>query len=275
MADLAAIYSLPGTNRNSHLTALGFKLEGRGIHTSRTMMLDELSILMSHVTDVAATKEQYLHAVKQDNCLGKRSANNRDYSAKYLTQLYGLDLNIPIFRMLRYFWQRDEKAQPLLALLCCYSRDVLFRKSAGFILNKPLGDAVRRADMESYLHKLMPDHYSERSLKSIAININSSWTQAGLLTGRINKVRTKATASTGAVAYALVLAYLCGIRGELILSSGFAKLLDCTEGQVIDLAETASRRGWIVFKKIGTVVEVQFPALLTREEMEWVNEQNR
>lgn len=273
MAELA-LSSLPESISASHLKALGFKLEGSGIHTSRTMMFDELSILFSHVTDPAATKEQYLHAIKQDNCLGKRSANNRDYSAKFLTQLYGLDLNIPLFRMLRFFWQRDEKAQPLLALLCCYARDALFRKSAGFILSKQIGDAVQRAEMESYLYKLMPDHYSERSLKSIAININSSWMQAGLLTGRSKKVRTIAPASTGAVAYALALAYLCGLRGEIILSSSFTKLLDCTEGQVIDYAETASRRGWLVFNKISSVVEVQFPVLLTREEMEWVNEQN-
>jgi len=34
------------------------------------------------------------------------------------------------------------------------------------------------------------------------------------------------------------------------------------------------RKGWIVFKRIGNVMEVLFPSLLTSEEMKWIHEQN-
>jgi hypothetical protein len=40
------------------------------------------------------------------------------------------------------------------------------------------------------------------------------------------------------------------------------------------LAEDASRRGWIVMKRIGDVVEVQFPKILTAQEMGWTNDQD-
>jgi hypothetical protein len=42
----------------------------------------------------------------------------------------------------------------------------------------------------------------------------------------------------------------------------------------VELAEDASRRGWINFKHIGKVMEVQFPNLLTANEREWIHEQN-
>ena len=40
------------------------------------------------------------------------------------------------------------------------------------------------------------------------------------------------------------------------------------------MAEEASRRGWINFKRIGNVMEVQFTNLLTAQEREWIHEQN-
>jgi hypothetical protein len=36
----------------------------------------------------------------------------------------------------------------------------------------------------------------------------------------------------------------------------------------MELAEQASRRGWIVCNRIGTVVEVRFPQLLTPQQQE-------
>jgi hypothetical protein len=239
------------------------------------MMFEELKSLLTCVKDLNASKEDYYYAINENNCLNKRSANNRNYSAKYLEELYGLDPNITLFRLLRYFWERDEESRPLIALLCCYSRDTLFRKSAGYIINKNYGDSVTRIELERYLHELMPDYYSDTTLSSIAKNINSSWTQAGLVNGGIKKIRSKANPAAGAAAYALVLSYLAGARGEIILDNSFIKLLDCAEGKTIELAEAASRSGWIVFKKVSSIIEAQFPALLTKEEMEWVNEQNR
>jgi hypothetical protein len=52
------------------------------------------------------------------------------------------------------------------------------------------------------------------------------------------------------------------------------RIVDCSTDKAIELAESASRRGWIVFKRIGNVIEVQFPNLLSQQEQEWVREQS-
>jgi hypothetical protein len=65
-----------------------------------------------------------------------------------------------------------------------------------------------------------------------------------------------------------------GLRGELLFKSDFTRLLDCSYQKTIELAEEASRRGWISLKRVGQVVEVLFPNLITAREMEWLREQN-
>ena len=42
----------------------------------------------------------------------------------------------------------------------------------------------------------------------------------------------------------------------------------------IELSVEASRKGWIVLKRLGSVIEVLFPNLLSNQEMEWVREQS-
>lgn len=110
--------------------------------------------------------------------------------------------------------------------------------------------------------------------KHTAHNVNSTWTQAGLLTGRARKFRSQPSATAGAVAYALLLAHVTGQRGEHLFSNEYMALLDCSHEQALTLAEDASRRGWIVLMRIGKVIEFQFPALLTAEDQDRLREQN-
>ena len=51
-------------------------------------------------------------------------------------------------------------------------------------------------------------------------------------------------------------------------------MLDCSFDKAIELAEEASRKGWIVFKRVGDVIEVLFPNLINEQEMEWLREQS-
>ena len=81
-------------------------------------------------------------------------------------------------------------------------------------------------------------------------------------------------ATAGSVSYALFLGYLVWVRGEALFTTEYARLLDCSTARSVELAEEASRRGWIVFKRIGKVMEVQFPNLLNAKEVEWIHEQN-
>lgn len=259
---------------NNKLERLGFSFERGGVHTARTMMLAELRALLSFVDAAEAARANYLEAIQSSNCLGKRSSKTRTLTFRHLADLYGLDCSSLVFRALRFFWQRDVDGQPLLAALCAYSRDPILRATAPFVLGFQEGATVTREGMEEFLDAQEPGRFSKATLKSTAQNINSSWTQSGHLVGRVRKMRARALATPGAASLALLLGYVSGLRGESLFKSDFTRMLDCSFGKTIELAEDASRRGWISLKRVGQVVEVLFPNLITAQEMEWLREQN-
>jgi hypothetical protein len=186
--------------------------------------------------------------------------------------LYSLDPSVAAFRALRYFWGRDIEAQPLLALLCAYSRDALLRMSAPFVLSLKEGDVVDREVFQEFLSKTASGRFSEACLKSLVRNLCGTWARSGHLE-KAEKIRIRAKATACSVSYALFLGYLLGSRGEALFSTAFMRLLDCPVRYSIELAEEASRRGWIVFNHIGNVMEAQFPSLLTPEEKLQIHEQ--
>lgn len=259
---------------NKKLERLGFSFERGGVHTARTMMLVELRALLSYVDTPGAAKADYLEAIQTANCLGKRSGKTRTLTFRHLADLYALDMSLLVFRALRFFWQRDVDGQPLLAALCAYTRDPMLRATAPFILGFQEGATITRESMEEFIDTQEPGRFSKATLKSTAQNINSSWTQSGHLAGRVRKMRARAVATPGAVSLALLLGYVSGLRGESLFKSDYTKMLDCSFERTIELAEDASRRGWISLKRVGQVVEVLFPNLITAQEMEWLREQN-
>lgn len=262
------------TDKNKHLNRFGFSYERGGAHSSRTMMLEELRSLLSYVDNPEASKEDYLHAIDEENCLGKRSAKTRTLTYRHLVDLYSLDSSNILFRALLYFWNRDLDGQPLIALLCTYARDSIFRSTATLILKAPEGATIARETVEEFIDDIEPGRFSKATLKSTAQNINSTWTKSGHLNGRARKIRTPATPTAGSISYALLLGYLTGARGQSLFRTEYIKLLDCTFDKAIELAEEASRKGWIVFKRVGDVIEVLFPNLINQEEMEWLREQS-
>ena len=237
-------------------------------------MLEELRLLFSFVDDPDAGKSDYLRSIIEDNCLGKRSDRTRRLTARHLIDLYGLNSDITLFRSLRYFWDRDTEGQPLLAMTCAISRDSVLRSSLPFIENYTLGQRVTREALEDFISNLETGRFSPATLKSTAQNINSSWTQSGHLQGRIKKIRSQPKATPGAISFALLLGYLLGVRGESLYQTEYANLLDCSMEESIELSVEASRKGWIVLKRLGSVIEVLFPNLLSEKEMEWVREQS-
>lgn len=260
-------------SNDKQLARFGFRFERGGTHSSRTMMLDELTALLSYVDRSEAKKADYLHAIEADNCLGKRSGKTRRLTYRHLAELYSLDTNHLLFRALLYFWQRDEEGRPMLALLATYARDSIFRTSASLILKAPEGSIITRDSVEERIDSLEPGRFSKATLKSTAQNINSSWTKSGHLTGRNKKTRSRAIPTPSSAAYALLLGYLTGARGQGLFSTEYTKLLDCSKEQVIELAEQASRRGWITYKRVGNVIEVLFPSHINQQEQEWLREQ--
>lgn len=261
-------------SKTTGLARFGFRFGKSSTHTARTMMLEDLKCLLARVSQSDSSNRDFYQAVVDENCLGKRSVKTRELTIKHLIELYALDDCITIFRALRYFWTRDVGGQPLIALLCTYARDDLLRISAPFIQGFSQNEIVSKEAFEKYIEQKFPNRFSEVTLKSITRNLNSTWTKSGHLIGKSKKIRAKAFATPGSVSYALFLGYLTGTRGEQLFNSVYVRLLDCTPTHAIELAEDASRRGWITFKRVGDVMEVLFPNLLTKEEKEWIYEQN-
>lgn len=234
-------------------------------------MLEDLELLLSAVPNASAIIE-YKSAIEDTNCLGKRTQVTRKYSAEYLIQLYILNPEVAVFRTLLYFWQRDTEARPLLALLCSASRDYLLRNSIKVVFDIPESAVLSRETMEEYIDAMEKGRFSKATLRSIAQNIDSSWTKSGHLQGRTKKIRSRANATPAAVAYALYLSYLQGARGTELFETDYLKMMDCSRERAMELAEVASMRGWMVFKRIGNVVEALFPNLINEEEVNWLRE---
>lgn len=259
------------TKQSTNPEQFGLRLSSAGAHTSRTIMLPELGMLLSAVNAPEASFKEYASAILNDNCLHKRSTSNRERTLDNLRILYGLDDMNTVFRILKTLWKKDPDSLPLLAFLCASTRDQLLRELTPWVLAKPEGTVIDRLELEKQIAKLHPDRFSPVTLTSTSQNINATWTQAGFLTGRSRKVRIKAQPSPISVTYALLLGFLCGSQGMRLFESEFVSFLDSPKENVMSLAEIASRMGLLRLKRIGDVVEVDFNAILKAAVPEKIN----
>src|SRR3546814_12004287 len=79
-------------SREVLLTRLGLRFGINGPHAARTMMLDDLRVLLAH-TSVQATRDDYTTAIVEDNVLGKPTRKSRELALRHLGVLSGLGLN--------------------------------------------------------------------------------------------------------------------------------------------------------------------------------------
>lgn len=249
------------------LEPFGFKFGVSGAHSSRTMMLAELETLLAAVP-CESTQANYAEQIVKLNLLSKPTVKARQLTLRHLTELYSLNPEVPLFRILRKLWDTDAAAHPILALTLSLARDPLLRLSRDFILGLPVGQSITRADTEEILRQATGDRLSAASLKSYAQNINGSWTQAGYLAGKVKKQRQQPTITPTNITYSLFLAYLEGATGERLFNSVWIHLLDESEDRLYELAQIAAHRGLLVFRRTGGVTEVRFPDYLTQDEME-------
>jgi hypothetical protein len=245
----------------------GFHSGAKGTHTSRTIMLADLETLLASVEGEASNAD-YRRVITEDNVLGKKTVSTRRLSGQRLTELYGLDADVTLFRILRRLWQSDSASRPLLAILCAAARDPLLRLTASAVLSARQGEIVSKETLEETIELGAPGRFNPSILNKIARNAASSWTQSGHLRGRRVKERIRPNATPAAAAYALVLGYLAGSSGQLLFSTFWTRLLDLPVDELTRLAVAASSRGWITYRQSGSVVEIRFPSLLTPEEKE-------
>ncbi len=240
------------------LIKLGFRLGNSGAHSSRSMMIAELKTLLLGRPE-NATLDDYKMDVEVFNVLHKPTENARKYTFQPITTLYGLSPDIPLFKIFRQWWELSNESQPVLALQLAIARDPILRSSAKIILPLQLGERLYRQQVEDFLKQQMPDKYSAASLKSIAQNLNGTWTQSGYLEGRNKKYRIQPKPTYVNLAYALFLAHCHGLSGQRLFDSFWCQMLSQDKEHLFELAHRASLRGLINFKQISEVIEVTFP----------------
>jgi hypothetical protein len=247
------------------LRELGFRWGPKGTHTSRTIMLDELrAVLVS--CQLNAKRDDYLSAIHEDNCLGKRTLATRKLSSQRLSELYALDPDVPLFRVMRRCWYADRDSQAILALLLALARDPLLRASAPPILRMQPGEELARQQMTDALTRAVGNRLSESTLDKVVRNTASSWTQTGHFKGRGRKIRRAVRPTAVNTAFALLLGFLAGARGATLFETLWARVLDAPASELMHLAMDARRLGFLDMSQSGGVVDVAFSRLLAPDE---------
>ena len=233
-------------------------------------MLKELELLIAD-QGAQASRADYVSAIIDQNCLGKKTVSTRKLSCQRLSELYGLNPSILLFRVLRSLWQVDENGHPLLALLTGLARDPLLRVTATPVLQMHSGEELVRQKLTDALRQSVENRLNDSTLDTVVRNTSSSWTQSGHLTGRVRKYRQKVNPTPIVTAYALLLGYILGARGSGLFNTLWAKVLDTPAEKLITLATDAKRLGFLDLSQAGGVVEVSFTRMLTEDERQLIH----
>jgi hypothetical protein len=231
--------------------------------TSHAIGVPELSTLLDHV-NANSDYDAYRRAVLEDNVLGLATANGRLWRFKTLRRVYLFRPDSLLFRALRDLWPDEEAARPLLACLCALAMDTVFRATAHYVLTLGPGTQVATIDFGKPVEETFPGVYAASTMRTIESKAYASWAQTGHLgpPSKGARPRIRALACPANLAYALMLGYLQGVRGEALFETIWAQVLDAPRRQMYDLAFGASQKGLIDFRHAGGVVEVSFRELL-------------
>jgi len=236
------------------------KLKNNTVHTARTMMFLELSKVMDFSTDSNNYQESM-----SNNVFGKKSQDGIKKTGNFLTQLYGFDNSIPAFRAFEHFWlecDRDERA--LISFIFALKNDYLLQESISVVSNCKAGNKVAIEAMMENIEKFHPKRFTDNTLRSVAQNIASSWKQAGLITGKVKNIRTQPDISYKVVAFAMLLSFLEGDRGDFIMQSNCVNALCLSETKLRELAVEASKRDYLQYQYAGNVTSISFDKLINK-----------
>jgi hypothetical protein len=257
---------MPAPNYSAQLEPLGFSSKLTGGHMARSMMYEEIQILHESLP-LDANKEDFKHSIVEENILGKPTQSSRAKSYHHLVELYGMDPGLALFRALRTLGKADTNSFPLIAATCVYARDAQLRASFELIESKRDGQEIPRVEMEAHLEASFPERFSPAMKKSLAQNVNTSWTFCGHLEGRSKKIRRHPIAGYGAVTFAMFEGWLSGLRGEILLTSVYGRLVNAEPGTILHHLRQASTHQWLRLRSGGGVTEIDFSPLLTPSEI--------
>jgi hypothetical protein len=246
---------IPHVIQSDRLALAGARFGARGTHTSRTMMLEELTETLRCVP-ATAVRADYEAAIVSENALGKATDSNRRLTLQRLSELYGLDPRLPLFAVLRRVWELDADGRPLTALLCALARDPLFRSTAPYVLGLPQGAELTHAAYLDSIRTHVEARLNDSILDKVRRNSSSSWTQSGHFKGRVRKVRASVNASFGPVALALWLGSLEGLVADDLLGSFWMRIFDSPRHVVIDAVLRCKQAGLVYASIGGGVVQI-------------------
>jgi hypothetical protein len=252
---------------------LGFSKASIGGHSARSMMFLEMRTLF-HALPRNITKDEFTKAIVEENVLEKPTLSSRKKSLRHLFDLYGMDTSKALFRVLWELGYADLDSLPQLCLVCAYARDPQLRCSFELVRTLRLGEVLERAAMEQHLEIGFPGRFSPAMKKSMAQNVNTTWTFGGHLAGKVKKTRLLPEPRPISAAYAMFVGYLIGLRGERLLESAFASLVASNRPQLQAALSLASAKGLLSLKQAAGIVEFDFSNLLTPAEQALLHESN-
>ena len=244
---------------------LGFS-DGGAI-SSRTAMVDELTMLLSAVSSNAEA-QSYRQAILEDNVLHKATASNREKTFKFLRRLYALDPQICLFREMRRLSRYAADDARLLTGLLAMGREPILRKCNEMVLKTPIGESLGRGHFEAWIRSYAPGQYSESMFVSFSHNLYATFYQFGYLGESVGKARTRVRPKSGiaSVTYAAFLDWLRGNSGLSLLNGDYSRLLDLSTDEHLALLQAAGRQGLLKVAYSGGILDLAFPGFLKANE---------
>lgn len=227
------------------------------IHTSRTIMFNELSDVMDRTNSTDEYRTKMLN-----NVFKKKTESSIKLTANYLVKLYGFEEDNLKFRCLEDYWQKMDDRRNSLALLFAVSKDYLLAESTDFVKSVTFKS---RASIEGFEDNIVKFHYnrfSPKTLRSVAQNIASSWKHAGYIEGKIKNIRVENKPNYYLVSFAFCMAYIDGLRGDYLFEHPSVIALDCGKEEIISLLKEAGDRDLLDFNKSGASLVVSFEKYL-------------
>jgi hypothetical protein len=228
--------------------------EKKTIHTGRTMMFAELEKVMNYGTEI----EDFNEALNA-NVANKLSKSNLLETNSRLRRLYRFDNNDIWFRSFRHYWHlTDQGKKSIITILYAISNDYLLSESIDLVVGARIGDRIAIEKFDKNIEKYHPGNYSDNTRRSAAQNIASSWKQAGYIQGKVKNIRSKVVHDYYTVAFALLMSYLNGDRGDYILMSRWVKALALGTDELRDLIKEAAKRDLLQYQYGGNVTTISF-----------------
>lgn len=228
------------------------------IHTSRTIMSSELIEVM----DFPKEDLDYFE-IMANNVFNKKTESSKKKTINYLTQLYSFRQDDKKFLCLEKYWNKIANTEkPIITLLLAVSKDYLLQESVDYIKSVKHSSKASLDGIEANIEHHHPNRFTPKTLRSVAQNIASSWKQAGYILGRVKNIRTKRLPSYFAVAFAFLMAYLDGYRGDYLFDHPSVKALDASKDEILNLIKAASDRELLSYNKAGGSIVIAFDKYL-------------